>query len=78
MSFTWLTNLSLSDLRDELSRLPDHTVVLYLTMFQDATGASFIPRQALALFAPASRAPIYGSLRHLPWEWDCWRLDGDI
>ena len=60
VGFTWLINLSLSDLRGELSRLPDHTVVLYLTMFEDAAGASFIPRQALALFAPASRAPIYG------------------
>ena len=60
VGFTWLINLSLSDLRTELSRLPEHTVVLYLTMFEDATGASFIPRQALALFAPASRAPIYG------------------
>ena len=56
----WLTNLSLQELRDELSRLPDHTVVLYLTMFQDATGTSFTPRQALASFAPASHAPIYG------------------
>ena len=58
--FTWLTDLSMEDLRGELSRLPDHTLVLYLTMFQDATGASFTPRQALTLFAPASRAPIYG------------------
>jgi PAS domain S-box-containing protein len=60
VGFTWLTALSLPDLRAELSRLPDHTVVLYLTMFQDAVGASFTPRQALSLFAPASRAPIYG------------------
>jgi hypothetical protein len=60
VGFTWLTNLSLPDLRDELSRLPDHTLVLYLTMFQDAAGASFTPRQALELFAPASHAPIYG------------------
>ena len=60
VGFTWLTNLSLPDLRGELSRLPDHAVVLYLTIFQDATGASFTPRQALASFAPASRAPIYG------------------
>ena len=59
VGFTWLTNLSLPNLRDELSRLPDHTVVLYLTMFQDATGAYFSPRQALALFAPASRAPTW-------------------
>ena len=78
VGFTWLINLSMSDLRAELSRLPDHTVVLYLTMFQDATGASFTPRQALALFAPASRAPIYGFLRHLPWIRDCRRLDGDV
>ena len=56
----WLSNLSLQELRGELSRLPDHTVVLYLTMFQDAAGASFTPRQALDQFATASRAPIYG------------------
>jgi hypothetical protein len=30
VGFTWLTNLSLPDLRAELSRLPDHTAVLYL------------------------------------------------
>jgi PAS domain S-box-containing protein len=57
--FFWLVGLSLLDLRTELSRLPDHTIAFYLTLFQDATGASFTPRQALALFAPASRAPIY-------------------
>ena len=57
---TWLTNLSMDQLRNELSRLPDHTVVLYLVMFQDAAGQTFTPRQALDQFAPASRAPIYG------------------
>ena len=59
VSFRWLTNLSMEGLRGELSRLPDHTVVLYLTMFQDAAGKTFTPRQALDAFAPASRAPIY-------------------
>ena len=59
VAFSWLTNLSMEELRGALSRLPEHTVVLYLTMFQDATGATFPPRQALAQFAPASRAPIY-------------------
>ena len=60
VDFTWLTNLSMKDLRGKLSRLPDHTLVLYLTMFQDAAGETFSPRQALDTFAPASRAPIYG------------------
>src|SRR5271167_332068 len=60
VAFSWLTNLSMEKLRGELSRLADHTVVLYLTMFQDAAGKTFTPRQALEAFAPASRAPIYG------------------
>jgi hypothetical protein len=59
LAFNWLTNLSMEDLRAELSRLADHTVVLYLSMFQDAVGKTFTPRQALDAFAPASRAPIY-------------------
>ena len=59
IAFSWLTNLSMQELRGALSRLPDHTVVLYLVMFQDAAGHTFTPRQALDQFAPASRAPIY-------------------
>jgi len=60
VAFTWLTNLSMEELRGELSRLADHTVVLFLTMFQDAAGKTFTSRQALDAFAPASRVPIYG------------------
>lgn len=43
VAFRWLTNLSLPGLRDELAHLPDRTVVLYLTMFQDAAGNRFTP-----------------------------------
>jgi PAS domain S-box-containing protein len=50
----------MKELLGELSRQPDHTVVLYLTMFQDMAGETFSPRQALDAFAPASRVPIYG------------------
>lgn len=60
VAFTWLTNLSLSELRGELSRLPAHSVVVYLSMFRDADGRTFLSRAALAEFAPASRSPIYG------------------
>jgi PAS domain S-box-containing protein len=60
VTFTWLTNHSMEELRGELSRLPDHSLVLYLTMFQDAAGGTFTPREALDGFALASRAPIYG------------------
>ena len=60
VEFLWLTNRSIAELHDELSRLPDHTVVLYGTMFRDPAGNAFTPRAALDQFAPASRVPIYG------------------
>ena len=60
VTITWLANRSLPELRDELSRLPKHAIVLYLTMFQDASGRKFNPREALEQFAPASSAPVYG------------------
>ena len=59
VSFMWLTDLSLPELRDKLARLPDHTVVLYLTLFQDAAGNRVTPQEALDQFASASRVPIY-------------------
>jgi len=59
VAFTWLTNLTMEELRGEFSRLKNHTVVLHLTMFQDSAGKILVPRQALDTFAPVSRAPIY-------------------
>ena len=78
VAFAWLTNRSLSQLRGELSRLPDHSIVLYHTMFQDADGKTFLPRQALAEFAPAQPLPDLRLLRYLPGLWDCRRPDGDL
>ena len=46
VAFNWLTNLSMQELRGELSHLADHTVVLFLTMFQDAAGKTFTSRGA--------------------------------
>jgi signal transduction histidine kinase len=60
VGFLWLTNRSIPELREELSRLPDHTVAFYGTMFRDHAGNAFTPRAALTRFAPASRVPIYG------------------
>jgi len=60
VDFKWLTGLSLAELREKLARLPDNTVVLYLTLFQDAAGNRFTPLEALDQFASASRVPIYG------------------
>jgi len=61
VSISWLTNQSLPELRESLSRLPPNSIVLYLSMYQDRDGTAFFPRDALRLFAPYSNTPIYGS-----------------
>ncbi len=61
ISFTWLTDLAIEDLREAISRLPKDSVVLYLGMFEDAKGRTFLPQHALEVFAPASAVPIYGA-----------------
>ncbi len=59
VTFQWLTNRSPAQLRGELSRLPDKTIVFYGTLFRDPVGNAFTPRAALDQFAKASRVPIY-------------------
>lgn len=60
VGFLWLTNRSIPELREELSRLPNDAIVFYGTMFRDPVGNAFTPRGALDQFGSASRVPIYG------------------
>jgi len=60
LTFSWLSNLSMEQLRLALSKLPPHSIVLYSTLFQDGGGKTYFPQKALDTFASASNAPIYG------------------
>ena len=55
----WLFNLAMDDLLQRLSHLPPHSIVLYVTVFADATGRRFVPHQALAAIAARANAPVY-------------------
>ena len=59
VTITDLSNLSMEDIRQEVARLPPHTIILYLHMFRDGAGNSFQPNQALSLIAEKANAPIY-------------------
>ena len=61
LDFTYLTDLEMNSLLDRLRRLPDHSVVLYTSLFRDAAGIQFINATvALPLIAEASNAPVFG------------------
>lgn len=56
------TGRSLSELVRDVSELPPGTLVLYSTLFRDATGASHAPYEAAERLAAATSVPMYGFL----------------
>ena len=56
----YLSGLSLEGFKEKAHDLPADVILLILTVFQDAEGKKFIPRNAAEEIAKASGAPAYG------------------
>ena len=52
---------ALSELLDQLGRLPEHSIVLYGTYFKDATGQPYTAARVCPLIVGSSTAPVYGT-----------------
>ncbi len=61
IEFTYLTDLTLAELKSQLAALPRNTIVLYLVFYMDRAGNRYPGPEALSLIAPTSGAPIYGN-----------------
>ena len=60
LDFEYLTDLAMPQLLDRLRHLPDHSVVLYLSILRDAAGTQFIDAtEASPMAAQASSAPVF-------------------
>ena len=59
VSFEWLNNLSLEQMRQRVAALPAHSAVLYTLMIADAAGVPHEQEAALASLAEVSAAPIF-------------------
>lgn len=60
LDFTYLTDLDMLSLLEQLGRLPDHTVVYHTSIMQDASGTRFIDAdQSVPLIASAANAPVF-------------------
>jgi signal transduction histidine kinase len=61
VEITYLTDVSMGGLLKELHNLPDRSLVLYTSFFQDADGHTFVnATKALPMVAAAANAPIFG------------------
>jgi signal transduction histidine kinase/CheY-like chemotaxis protein len=51
---------SLKETLQKISKLPKHSVLLYVSMFKDGAGKSYNPTKVLELLKTSSNVPIYG------------------
>ena len=59
LSFTYLTDLPMTDLLTAVSRVPRGSIILYLSLFRDGAGQTFVPHDAVSRISVASSAPLY-------------------
>jgi PAS domain S-box-containing protein len=60
LDFEYLTDLAMPQLLDRVRHLPDHSVVLYLSILRDAAGTQFIDAtEAGPMVAQAANAPVF-------------------
>ena len=60
LSLVYLINPEMPKLLDRLQQLPDHTIILYTAISQDAAGTHFIDEtQALPMVVSAANAPVF-------------------
>ncbi len=60
LQFTYLSNLEMPALLEKLRRLPEHSIVFYTAISQDAAGTHFIDEtQSLPMVVGAANAPVF-------------------
>jgi PAS domain S-box-containing protein len=60
VEFTYLTNITIQELRRKLASLPKQSIVIYLSFQSDSANNSYSAPEGLSFVAPSSSDPIYG------------------
>ncbi len=58
--FRYLVGLPMAELRQEVSRISGDAIIIYLSIYKDGAGTSFLPRNALDQLSQVASVPIYG------------------
>jgi signal transduction histidine kinase/ABC-type uncharacterized transport system substrate-binding protein len=59
--FSYLVEMEMGKLLEELRNLPENSIVLYVSFFQDSAGHRFLnASKALPMIAAAAKAPVFG------------------
>ena len=58
-SITFLVDKPMTELVEEVSRLPENSAIFYLLIFKDGAGKDFIPYKAAQRISEAANAPVF-------------------
>jgi len=59
VTFEYLTDRPLTDVLAAVSRLPAHSVVVFVTWFRDGTGRTYVPHEVVSQLSVAADVPVY-------------------
>jgi len=59
-AFTYLSGLRMADLLDRVAKLPPNSQIVFLSFFEDGSGARLRPNAVVEKVALAANAPVYG------------------
>jgi len=59
LKFTYMTDVPLSEIQNNVAKLPANSVVMYLPVLEDATEKAYVAVDALSQISEASSVPIY-------------------
>ena len=59
VAFEYLVDLPMGDLLAAVSRLPAQTVVVFVTLFRDGAGRTYVPHDVVSRISAAANAPVY-------------------
>ena len=60
LQFTYLTDLTIDELKEKTAALPPKSVIIYLSFSVDKQGNSFTGPESLSRFGPTANAPVFG------------------
>lgn len=60
VGFTWLTGMSLPEIKRRVAGLPAHSAIFYAQFIRDSAGVSYEYHHALAELRPSANAPVFG------------------
>jgi len=60
LNVEYLSGLAVESLLEKVAQLPKNSAIFYLTIFRDATGKTFVPREIMSVISEKANSPLFG------------------